>query len=114
MSSLGLAFRLQDDLDTAHFLRFEPYNQRMVMDRWPRPGDISFEPGFERPLSIRPNTPFPINIVLSDTLVEIYVAGKVAMSARMYKPAEGKLALFSEDGNVVLHNLQLRRMMKSE
>ena len=84
----------------------------MVLDRWPRPGDIPFLPGFERPIPLRPNTPFPIDIVVSDTLTEIYAAGTVAMSSRMYKPADGKLALFSEDGGVVLRNLQLSRMIK--
>lgn len=103
--SFGVMLKLLDDLDTCYYVRFEPPNGRIVFDRWPRPGDIPYMTGLERPLKLTPGEPIELQVVVDGTIAEVYVSGKVAMSTRMYSPDQGRIGLFVDEGSATFKRL---------
>jgi beta-fructofuranosidase len=95
VANFGLLLHADAALDHYYALRFEPANQRMVFDRWPRPGDQPFM--LERPLSLEAGKPITIRVVLDGTCVVAY-AGDQALSCRMYEHRAGQLGLFANEG----------------
>jgi len=96
-ASFGLLLRADAGLDHYYQLRFEPANQRMVFDRWPRPGDQPFM--LERPLALAPDKPVKLLVLLDETCVVAY-AGDQALCCRLYEHHSGKLGLFANEGEV--------------
>jgi beta-fructofuranosidase len=109
--SFGVMLKLLDDLDTCYYVRFEPPNNRMVCDRWPRPGDVPYMTGLERPLKLTPGEPIEVQVVVDGTIAEIYVSGEIAMSARMYRPNQGQLGLFVDQGSAMFKRLGVYSML---
>jgi beta-fructofuranosidase len=107
--AFGLMFKVVDDLDSCYYLRFEPARGRMVLDLWPRPGDVPFMTGFERPLKLRPGEPLLVQVVMDGTITEIYAGNSVAMSTRMYRQP-GELAAFVDEGVATFGDLRVLAM----
>lgn len=103
--SFGLMLKLLDDLDTCYFVRFEPENHRVVFDRWPRPGDVPYMTGLERPLKLSPGDPIDVQVIVDGTIAEIYAGGRIAMSTRMYSPNQGQLGVFVDEGTATFTQL---------
>ena len=82
--AFGLMLRADRDGESAYFVRFEPWRNRLVFDAWPRPGDLPHMAELERPLALTPGTPLTLEVLIDDTVCEIYAAGHLAMSARLY------------------------------
>ena len=95
-ASAGLLLRADATADHYYQLRIEPARQRIVFDRWPRPGDQAFM--VERPLSLSPGTPVRFRVLLDDTGVVAYVNDRIALSCRMYDHRAGQLGLFVNEG----------------
>ena len=104
----GVLLRASPDLETGYMLRLEPYAQRMVLDAWPRPGDIPFWVELERPLALGPGEAVQITILLEDSLLEVYAGGQVALSARLYDHPTGLWGVFAQEGSAWFSGLSLR------
>jgi beta-fructofuranosidase len=94
-AAAGLLLRADDAMDRYYQVRLEPNNQRLVIDRWPRPGDQPFI--VERPLPITPGAPVTLKIIASGTNLVVY-ADDVALCCRMYEHREGGLGAFVTEG----------------
>jgi len=106
----GLMLRASDDLETGYYIRLEPHRSRFVCDQWPRGGDVPYRVGLERPLAWKPGEPIEIKVFVDGTVCEVYVAGKVAMSMRLYDHPKGSWGVFVSEGaarfeNTTLHTL---------
>jgi beta-fructofuranosidase len=108
--SFGLMLKLLDDLDTCYYVRFEPPNSRVVFDQWPRPGDVPYMTGLERPLKLTPSEPIEVQVVVDGTIAEVYVNSKVAMSTRMYRATQGRIGLFVDQGDAIFEHLGVYSM----
>lgn len=97
-AGVGLLLRCNDVLETYYVVRVEPHNQRVVFDRWPRPGDHAFQQ--ERPVAIKPSQPITLRAIVSGSCLVVYVNDKVALSTRMYEHRAGAWGLFVTEGNV--------------
>ena len=106
--------KLLDDLDTCYYVRFEPANNRIVFDRWPRPGDVLYMTGLERPLQLSPGEPIEVQVIVDGTIAEVYVGGKIAMSTRMYSPNQGQVGLFAEEGSATFARLGIYTMTEDK
>jgi beta-fructofuranosidase len=95
-AAFGLMVRWDEGADRYYQVRFEPPNQRFVIDRWPRPGDQPFM--LERPLAMRPGKPISLRVVADGTCLVVYVNDEVALSCRMYDQRQGSLGLFVTEG----------------
>jgi beta-fructofuranosidase len=108
--SFGLMLKLLDDLDTCYYFRFEPARNRMVLDRWPRPGDVPFVTDFERPLKLIPKEEIEVQVIVDGTIAEVYVSEKIAMSTRLYSQKLGMLGVFTDEGVVSFRKLGIFSM----
>jgi len=95
-AKFGVLLRADEAFDQYYQIRFEPAAQRMVTDRWPRPGDQPFM--LERPLYMKAGRPIRLRILVSGTCLVVYADDEVALSCRMYENRKGSLGLFVSDG----------------
>jgi beta-fructofuranosidase len=95
-AAFGLLLRADPGMDSYYQFRFEPANHRVVVDRWPRPGDQPFM--LERPLKMQPGQPVRLQVIVSDTCLVAYLDGETALSCRMYDHPQGSLGLFVTEG----------------
>lgn len=103
--AFGLMLRTSQDLDSTYYVRIEPLFERVVFDMWPRPGDIPFMTGLERPFTTAPSTPIDIKLIVEDTIAEIYLDGRLALSTRMYDLTQGNWGVFVRQGTARFRNL---------
>jgi beta-fructofuranosidase len=108
--AFGFLLKVQDDLDTCYYVRFEPQNERLVFDRWPRPGDIPYLPGLERSIKLMSHQPLNLKVIVDGTIAEIYVNDEIAMSTRMYSAVPGQIAVFAEEGRAAFEQVSLHLM----
>jgi beta-fructofuranosidase len=102
----GLLLRADDRCDRYYQLRLEPHAQRMVVDRWPRPGDQPFM--LERPLAMQPGQPLQLRVLVSGTCLVVYANDEVALSCRMYEHRDGNLGVFVTEGQARFEDVRLR------
>jgi beta-fructofuranosidase len=94
----GLFLRADAAFDGYYTVRLEPANQRLVIDRWPRPGDQPFM--LERPVPMQANQPIRLRIIVDGTCLVVYVDDRVALCCRMYDHRAGNWGLFATEGQV--------------
>jgi beta-fructofuranosidase len=104
--SAGLLLRASDDLERYYQVRLEPHRQRMVVDRWPRPGDQPFL--VERPLLLREGHPVRLRILVDGTCLVIYANDEVALSCRLYDHRQGSLGLFASEGDAQFREVSVK------
>jgi len=102
----GLLLRSSESADAYYQLRLEPQRGRVVIDRWPRPGDQSFM--LERPVEFRRGEPIRLQVLVSGTCLVAYINDRVALSCRMYEHTGGTWGAFVEDGAVEFSSITLR------
>ena len=98
--SYGLLLRADAAYDSYYQVRLEPANQRMVIDRWPRPGDEPFM--LERPLALTEGQPVTLKVIASGTNLVVYASSDerewTALSCRMYDHRSGGVGIVRERG----------------
>ena len=105
-AACGLLLRADNRLDSYFQVRLEPPNQRLVLDRWPRPGDHPFM--LERPLKILPARPVTLRAIADGTCLVLYANDQVALSCRMYDRRAGALGLFVTEGEATFTHISLK------
>ncbi len=106
VSSAGLLLRASADGNDGFHLRLEPGRQRLVLDRWPRPGD---GPALgERPLTIVPGRPVNLQVLISGSCLVAYADGEIALSSRIHQHVAGALGIFANDGAVAFSDVSVR------
>jgi beta-fructofuranosidase len=103
----GIMLRASEDLEEAYYVRLEPGRQRLVLDSWPRAGDVPFMVELERPVRLRPGESVELKVFLDGSICEVYVDSKVAMSARLYNRHSGDWGLFVNEGAAHFRNIKL-------
>jgi beta-fructofuranosidase len=97
--AFGLLLRAAGEGDSGYIIRFEVPRNRLVLDAWPRPGDVPMMVELERPLGLVPGTPLALEVLLDRTVCEVYAGGTVAMSGRLYPlPASPLEHVVTEEG----------------
>jgi beta-fructofuranosidase len=105
-AAAGLLLRAEGKLDGGYAVRVEPSRQRLVIDRWPRPGDQPFM--LERPLALAPGKPVRLRALIDDTCLVVYADDETALSCRMYEPRGSELGLFVAEGETRFDEVALR------
>lgn len=101
----GVLLRMDEHLENGYQVRWEPHRARLVIDRWPRPGDHPFQ--LERPLTVDADQATELRIFVDRSIVEIYANDAVAMSYRLYDRLVGDWGCFAIGGNVSFLNCSL-------
>jgi beta-fructofuranosidase len=103
----GVMLRSSADFDAGYYVRLEPGRDRLVLDSWPRQGDVPFMVELERPLELEPGKPVHLKILVDGTSCVVYAAGTLAMSARLYNHAKGDWGVFVSEGSAEFRDLSL-------
>ncbi len=103
----GLMLRADDNCEATYYIRLEPDENRIVFDSWPRAWDIPYMIGLSRPFVCTPGRPVELKVFVDGTVCEIYVGGKVALSARMYNLSAGQWGLFASEGTATFSSTRL-------
>lgn len=102
----GLMLRADKALDKYYVIRIESGNNRVVIDRWPRPADQAFQ--VERPLKITPGKIIDLKVIIDGNCLVIYADNEVAACFRMYDLKEGSLCLFTTEGTAEFTSLSVK------
>ena len=102
----GIMLRTSEDFEEAYYIRLEPGRQRLVLDSWPRVGDVPFMVELERPLRLVWGNPVELKVILDGTICEVYADSKVAMSARLYNRHSGDWGVFVNEGGAYFTNIR--------
>jgi beta-fructofuranosidase len=94
----GIMLRASDDLEEGYYIRLEPGRSRLVLDAWPRPGDVPFMIGLERPIQLSPQKPVELKVILDGSICVVYANGRLAMSSRLYDRYTGAWGVFVNEG----------------
>jgi beta-fructofuranosidase len=118
-ASYGLLLRADATYDAYYQVRLEPANQRMVIDRWPRPGDEPFM--LERPFALKKGQSVTLKVITSGTNQVVYAGATdrqgcgssdeqewTALSCRMYDHRSGEWGLFVIEGQARFAALQVK------
>ncbi len=103
----GIMLRTSEDLEQAYYIRMEPHRNRLVFDRWPRAGDVPFSVELERPVEFVPGRFNELCIFIDDTVCEVYLNDKIAMSARLYDLKTGNWGVFVHEGAASFDDLRM-------
>jgi beta-fructofuranosidase len=95
----GIMVRSSQDRDSAYYIRLEPARNRLVLDSWPRPGDVPYWIELERPIKLKTNVPVKLKTFVDGTVCVVYAGDKIAMSTRLYNLAAGDWGVFVNEGS---------------
>jgi beta-fructofuranosidase len=101
----GLLLRADSALERYYQVRLEPGRERVVFDRWPRPGDEPFM--IERPLRLTANSPVRLRVLIEDSVVVVYANDEIAMSARACDRAGSGWGVFVSEGAAIFTDLAM-------
>jgi beta-fructofuranosidase len=103
----GLMLRASDNFESAYYVRLEPARSRLVLDSWPRPGDVPFWVELERPIRLEPSRPVDLKVFVDGTVCVVYVANKIALSTRFYNLKQGAWGVFVNEGSARFSNVRI-------
>ncbi|MEK4849918.1 family 43 glycosylhydrolase [Paenibacillus sp. FSL H7-0756] len=109
----GLILRTDQDFGQGYMIRLEPGRNRIVVDQWPRKGDVPYAIGMERPLPLLPGTSCSLSVYLEDQVCVVYVNGEIALSTRLYDFKQGGKGLFVSEGSAEFRLRQFEMQIHS-
>lgn len=104
----GLLLRCADDMENYYQIRWEPGQQRVVIDRWPRPGDQPFM--LERAIPGPPAKSLRLKVFVEGSILVLYINEALALNCRLYDHAEGSLGLFVSEGAAAFDQFSMRSL----
>jgi len=112
---LGLILRASKNLGQGYTLQIEPDRGRVVFRSYPfrdeHGGKIPpYEVELERPLQVGPDQTYFLQLVVDESIGELYLNDQVAMSMRLYDLKEGNLVFFVADGEASFENISIRTL----
>ena len=102
----GLLLRCDAALERYYQIRWEPGRGRVVIDRWPRPGDEPFM--LERAIPGAKADQLRLKLFVEGTVLVVYINDALALNCRMYNHASGQLGLFVSEGAAAFAGLTMR------
>ena len=108
MRGCGLLLRCESDLEGYYQVRWEPGRQRLVVDRWPRPGDEPYM--LERMIPGGVAGSVTLKLFVDGTVLVVYINDALALNCRMYDHASGQLGLFVSEGSATFDQVTMRSL----
>ena len=107
-ASGGLLLRMSEGADAGYSLMVEPARQRVAFRRWNETGRA--EPLIDRPLRVEGGRWVRMQVFMQDTVVEVFLDDRVALSCRMYDRRSGWLGLLAQNGRVRFADVAVHAM----
>lgn len=104
----GFMVRCEDKLERFYKVKFDPAYHRFALDSRPRADDNRFiQVDTERPFDCELGVWHKVIAIIQDSVIEVYVDDKVAMSGRMFDCKKGGFALYSQNCSVEFKNVKI-------
>lgn len=118
----GLLLKAESDLSSSHVLRFEPGANCVSIVRWPEPLDAFWrdltdrrvplaDPDgprlVERPIVLESGKPISCRVLMTDTIVEVFIDERISLTYRIYGAGEHDVGLFVQSGSVAFESVEL-------
>ncbi len=108
----GVALQVDKTFAKGYYLLLEPPRQRLEFRSSARMTEeggqkFPYEVELERPLALRPGKNIHLTLLREKSILEVYVDGQVALSARMDKQPGDGFGLFAQQGTVRFTNTRL-------
>lgn len=105
---LGVILRGFNNLDKYYKIKFEPRFNRLAMDSCPRKdGNLHIQADTERYIPLTPGEENSLLIIMQESVLEVYVNDKVAMSARMFDTPEGQLGIYVNNTTATFYDIKV-------
>jgi beta-fructofuranosidase len=102
--AFGIRLFADETMGEAYEFNIHLAENRLSFDRTPNlPWFRLMNRGLERPIILKANKEYCVQIIVDDTIATIYIDG-VALNTRMYKKAGQALAVYVVDGGLYLHD----------
>ena len=102
----GILLRANAKRSWYYQLHLDRHNQLFRLDRWPLPGNATFT--VERPISIQPNRPIKLDVLVDGTALVACVNGDACLCARFYEHGGDSLQFYVTEGDASFRNTTLR------
>lgn len=103
----GVYLYEEDHYNKYYKLRFDLEYDRMIIDIWPRYNRAIYgQIEVERPCKLLENETNHVMLIIEETILEVYVNDKVAMSMRLFK-AEGEVSFYSQATICEIKNINI-------
>ena len=102
----GLLIKATGDLEGYHQVRWEPGRQRIIYDRWPRPGD---EP-FMLEQAVAGGEALRLTLLSEGSTCVVYAGDDAALSYRIYEPGGRLCGLFVVEGEATFSAVEIAAM----
>ncbi len=107
--SVSVMLSADRQLECGHELRLDFGMGRMVWDRWPRPGDVPYCIGLDRPINAR-SEHHKLSIVVDGTAGCAYLDDDVALSFRLYERFGSSAGIIARDRDITIDYVKLSRL----
>jgi beta-fructofuranosidase len=98
---------MSDDGEAGYTILLEPHRRRLVLDCWPRAGDVPYMVELERPLDVQPGQAVALMVLVDGSICQVYAAGTIAMSARLYGLPPGRWGVSVTEGSATFERVSL-------
>jgi beta-fructofuranosidase len=104
----GLLLNYLPETDEGYYIKFEPAHNRLCFDRWNRSCQYRhFDVETERFLSVDKGQQIHVTAICEGSILEVYVDGRVAMSARMYAKKGAYCGVYTLNARIDISGTQL-------
>jgi beta-fructofuranosidase len=113
----GIMLRTSDDLESSYYIRFEPQNERLVIDSWPRAPKLQTEAkatieggfiaGLDSWIPLEAGVPLDLKVFVDRSTAVVYFGAKCAMTLRMYDLPVGRWGFFVEQGKAMFRDIRI-------
>lgn len=111
----GVILRESDDLGKYYVVRFEPKFNRMAFDKFPREENTRhIQIDVERYCPIAIGEENKLTLIAEDSVLEVYVNDRVAMSTRMFDFRRGNFGVYTHNIGVAFRNISIFRSGEKE
>lgn len=108
IGDFGVLLRADHKAERHYAVKFDPKLNRMAFDKVPRrDSTVHIQADTERYCPMEPGVKHQILLIVEGSVVECYVDGKTAMSARMFDMPEGRWGVYAQHTGIFVENIRV-------
>lgn len=111
-ASVGVAIHVDESFAVGYYINIDFARSRMEFKSGVRMTErggqmFPYEVELERPLSSKTGECFHVDVIVSGTILEVYVDNRIALGTRMFDIKGGNFGLYASDAEANFMNIQI-------
>lgn len=111
-ASVGVAIHVDESFAVGYYINIDFARSRMEFKSGVRMTErggqmFPYEVELERPLSSKTGECFHVDVIVSGTILEVYVDNRIALGTRMFDITGGNFGLYASDAEANFMNIQI-------